>query len=143
MRGVNKVILIGNLGGDPELRHTDSGTPVANFSLATNWKTANGEGVEWHRIVAWDKAAEILDEYVSKGDPLYVEGRLQTRSYKVDGEEKPRFMTEVVVERFNFLGSSNGNSGSDSGGYRDRPSAPETVEPEDADWDDFDDDLPF
>ena len=100
-RGVNKVILIGNLGGDPELRSTPGGTSVASFTLATNesWNDKDGtkqERTEWHRIVAWGRLAEICGQYLSKGRQVYIEGRLQTRSWE-DKQGNQRKTTEIVA----------------------------------------------
>jgi len=108
-RGINKVILIGNLGADPELRYTPGGAAVANFSLATGetWTDANGEKqerTEWHNIVAWKKLAEICGEYLKKGSQVYIEGRLQTRSW--EGQDGvTRYTTEVVAREMQMLGS--------------------------------------
>jgi single-strand DNA-binding protein len=116
MAGVNKVILIGNLGRDPELRYTQSGQAVANFSLATseNWNDkTSGERIErteWHRIVAWGKTAELCSQYLSKGRTVYVEGRLQTREYE-DKEGIKRRTTEIVASNVTFLGSRGGEGG--------------------------------
>ena len=106
MASVNKVILIGNLGRDPEVRYTPSGSAVCNISLATtrNWKSREGgerqEETEWHRVVFYDKLAEIVGEYLRKGRPVYVEGRLKTRKWQdKDGVEK--YSTEVVLQGFN------------------------------------------
>ena len=125
MAGVNKVILIGNLGRDPELRYTQSGQAVANFSLATseNWNDkSSGERVErteWHRIVAWGKTAELCSQYLSKGRTVYVEGRLQTREYE-DKEGIKRRVTEIVANNVTFLGQrgegGGGGGGAPSGG---------------------------
>ena len=112
MRGVNKVILIGNLGRDPEVRYTKSGTAVANLNLATSesWKDAQGERqerTEWHRVVAWDKLAEIAKEYLSKGKQVYIEGRLQTRSWE-DKDGNKRYTTEIRTTRMVLLGGRDG-----------------------------------
>lgn len=108
MASVNKVILIGNLGSDPEVRYTPSGAAVANFNIATNenWKDKNGqdqERTEWHRIVVWGKLAELCGEYLSKGRTVYVEGRLQTRDW-TDKEGNKRYTTEIVANTIQFLG---------------------------------------
>jgi single-strand DNA-binding protein len=105
--GVNKVILIGNLGSDPEVKYTPSGVPVANFSLATteSWTDRNGERqerTEWHRLVLWRKLAEIAGQYLKKGSKLYVEGKLQTRSWEDQSGQK-RYTTEVVVNDMQML----------------------------------------
>ncbi len=103
MRGVNKVILVGNATRGAELRHTNSGKPVSSICLATN-RTVNGEvETQFHAVVCWDRLAETTAEYVKKGDPLYVEGRLQYRSYQ-DEEGKERGICEVVADDVQFLG---------------------------------------
>ncbi len=109
MASVNKVILIGNLGRDPELRFVQSGQAVANFTLATNDRWTDREGkpqerTEWHRIVVWGKQAENCANYLSKGRPVYIEGRLQTREWE-DKEGQKRQTTEVVAQIVQFLGS--------------------------------------
>ena len=106
-RGVNKVILIGNLGGDPEVRYTPSGAAVANVNLATNesWTDRSGERqerTEWHRLVFWSKLAEIAGQYLRKGSKVFVEGRLQTRSWDDQSGQK-RYTTEVVVNDMQML----------------------------------------
>jgi single-strand DNA-binding protein len=109
MAGINKVILIGRLGNDPEVRYTPDGTAVANFSIATSdeWtdKATNEkrERTEWHRIVAWRKLGELCGEYLSKGRQVYIEGKLQTRSWEKDGVT--RYTTEIVASDVQFLGS--------------------------------------
>jgi len=104
---VNKVILIGRLGGDPELRYTPNGDAVANFRIATNrvWKDQEGnqqERTEWHRIVAWRKLAERCGEFLRKGSHVYIEGRLETRSWE-DKNGSRRFVTEVITDRMQML----------------------------------------
>jgi len=108
MASVNKVILIGNLGRDPEVRYTTGGTPVANFTMATSerWTDQSGERkerTEWHRIVVWDKQAEIVGEYLSKGRQVYVEGQLQTREW-TDRDGNKRYTTEVRARQVLMLG---------------------------------------
>jgi single-strand DNA-binding protein len=108
MRGVNKAILIGNLGKDPELRYLPSGEPVVQFSLATNfkWKDKNGqlqERTDWHNIVVFRKLAEICNEYLKKGSPVYVEGRIQNRSWE-DKNGNKRYTTEIVARSVQMLG---------------------------------------
>ncbi|MHC4429827.1 MAG: single-stranded DNA-binding protein [Planctomycetota bacterium] len=108
MAGVNKVMLIGNLGRDPEVRYTSDGKPVANFTMATTerWNDPSGERkekTEWHRIVVWGKQAEIAGEYLRKGRQVYVEGSLQTRDW-TDREGNKRQTTEVRAQRFQMLG---------------------------------------
>ena len=112
MASVNKAILIGNLGADPELRYTAGGRAVANFRMATtrNWTTKDGEKkeeTEWHRIVAWDKLAEIIGEYLKKGSPVYVEGRIQTKSWE-DQNGAKRWSTEIVALEMKMLGQRQG-----------------------------------
>jgi single-strand DNA-binding protein len=108
MSGVNKVILIGNLGSDPTTRYTASGTAVCNFNLATSERFNNKSGereerTEWHRVVAWAKLAEICNEYLKKGKQVYIEGRLQTRAWD-DKEGNKRYTTEVVAQNMTMLG---------------------------------------
>jgi single-strand DNA-binding protein len=117
MASVNKVILVGNLGRDPELRYTQSGQAVANFTLATNekWKDKEGnsqERTEWHRIIVWGKSAENCAQYLQKGRSVYVEGRLQTRDWE-DREGNKRTTTEIVAQAVQFLGGR-GGAGSES-----------------------------
>jgi single-strand DNA-binding protein len=118
--GVNKVILIGNLGKDPEVRFTPSGAAVANFNIATNesWTDKSGqkqEKTEWHRIVVWGKLAELCGEYLKKGRQAYVEGRLQTREW-TDKEGKKNYTTEIVAQTVQFLGGGPGRSEGGGGG---------------------------
>ena len=120
MAGVNKVILVGNLGADPEIRYTPSGTAVANFRLATSETRTNKEGqketkTEWHRIVTFGKLAEICGEYLSKGKQVYIEGRIQTRSWD-DKDGNKKYMTEIVANTMQMLG------GKDSSGQAAAPS---------------------
>ena len=107
MNGINKAILIGNLGGKPEFRLTPQGTPVANFSLATSEtrgrESEREERTEWHRIVLWDKLAEIARDHLDTGDRVYIEGRLQTREWE-DKEGRKRWTTEVVGREMRMLG---------------------------------------
>jgi single-strand DNA-binding protein len=115
MAGVNKVILIGNLGRDPEIRYTPGGQAVANFSLATTESFTSREGkreerTEWHRIVVWGKTAENCAQYLAKGRTVYVEGRIQTREWE-DKEGQKRRTTEVVAQTVQFLGGPRGAGG--------------------------------
>lgn len=117
-RGINKVILVGNLGGDPELKYTGSGTAVCNFTIATNesYKDSDGNMVdktEWHRIVAWGRLAEICGEYLKKGRQVYIEGQLQTRSWE-DKDGNTRYTTEVKAREMQMLGSRDGGDGGSS-----------------------------
>jgi single-strand DNA-binding protein len=116
MASVNKVILIGNLGRDPEVRFTQGGTPVANFTMATTerWNDPSGEKkekTEWHRIVVWGKQAEIAAEYLKKGRSVYIEGSLQTREW-TDRDGNKRYTTEVRAQRLQFLGRPDDRGGS-------------------------------
>ena len=109
MASVNKVIVLGNLGKDPDLRHLPNGDAVCNFSLATteSWKDKEGnkqDKTEWHNIVIFRKLAEIAGEYLKKGRPVYIEGRLQTRKWQ-DKEGKDRYTTEIVADQMQMLGS--------------------------------------
>lgn len=109
MSGVNKVILVGNLGKDPEIRYLDNGVAVANFSLATteNYKNKQGERVsqtEWHNIVFWRGLAEVAEKYLKKGDSVYVEGKLRTRRWE-DKDGNPRYTTEILADNMTMLGN--------------------------------------
>jgi len=108
---VNKVILVGHLGADPEIKYTPSGLAVANFRVATNERSGQGDQrkdtVEWHRVVVWDKLAERCNQYLKKGRQVYVEGRLRTRSWD-DKDGNKRFSTEIVAHTVQFLGSGAG-----------------------------------
>ncbi|HDQ45889.1 MAG TPA: single-stranded DNA-binding protein [bacterium] len=132
---VNKVTLIGRLGADPQLKYTPSGRATVNFNLATNasWKDQDGntqERTDWHRIVAWSKLAEVMGEWLKKGSLVYLEGRLQTRTYDDDKGVK-RYITEVVASDMEMLGGKGQGDASDSAAPADIPEG----EPED--------DLPF
>jgi len=143
-RSINKIILIGNLGQDPELRYTSSGVAVASFSMATSesWKDQDGnvqEKTQWHKLVAWRKLAEIVGEYLKKGSKVYVEGRIQYRSYD-DKNGVKRDITEIVVDQLLMLdskGASHAN-GSSSGS-----AAPSVQQPAEESGPDKVDDLPF
>ncbi len=139
---VNKVILIGRLGKDPELRYTPGGKPVGSFSLATSerWTSPDGEKKEsttWHNIVVWGKPAEVMKEYLRKGQEVYIEGRIDNRSW-TDKEGNKRYTSEVVVQNFQFIGNRQG--GGDDTGAAPRP--PEDM-PQPADRGAGDEDLPF
>ncbi len=132
MASVNKVILIGNLGRDPELRYTQSGQAVTNFTMATTDRFSNRSGereerTEWHRIVAWGRTAELCAQYLSKGRSVYVDGRLQTREWE-DKEGQKRRTTEIVAQSVQFLGSpregarNQGGSAAQEGGGSSTPS---------------------
>ena len=165
MASVNKVILVGNLGRDPEVRFMPNGEAVCNFSIATtdSWKDKSGakqEKTEWHNIVMYRKLAEIAGEYLKKGRPVYVEGRLQTRKWEKDGVT--RYTTEIVADQMQMLGGKDGGSGASydggmdqsSGGsdhYNQAPSQNQVKQSSNAQkapassnsFDDFEDDIPF
>lgn len=115
---INKVILIGNLGADPEIKFTQNGVPVATFTVATTekWKDKDGqvqEQTEWHRIVAWQRLAEICGEYLAKGSRVYIEGKLQTRKWK-DQSDNDRYTTEIVAREMKMLSPKGIKSGGQS-----------------------------
>ncbi len=151
-RSLNKAMVIGNLGSDPEVRSTSSGTRVATLSVATSrrWTDRNGqdqEKTEWHRIVAWDKLAEICERYLSKGDRIYIEGRIEYRQWEgQDGQT--RYTTEIRAREMIMLGGRGDGAGRGGSGRR-GPGAQEEVPDEDeADFSEEslmggDDDLPF
>ena len=138
MSGVNKVILVGNLGSDPEIKYTKAGDPVANLSIATSesWKDKNSgdlqEKVEWHRVVMFSRLAEIAEQYLKKGSKVFVEGKLQTRKWQ-DQEGKDRYTTEVVAKEMTML-----DSRSTSQAQENSPKV-ESEKPKD----DFEEDIPF
>ena len=116
MASVNKAIIIGNLGQDPEVRFTGSGQAVATLRIATSerWQDKSGqktERTEWHRVIVWGKQAELCKEYLSKGRSVYIEGRLQTREW-ADKDGNKRYTTEIVAQRIQFLGGAAGRSNS-------------------------------
>jgi single-strand DNA-binding protein len=120
MASVNKVILVGNLGKDPEVRYTPSGQAVAKFPLATTdtWTDQGGqrqEKTEWHNVVVWGKQAENCGQYLAKGRQVYLEGSIRSRSYD-DKEGNKRYITEVVAQRVQFLGGGGGRGGQSEGG---------------------------
>ena len=150
-RGVNKVILVGNVGNDPEVRYMPNGNAVANVSVATSdsWKDKNTgdqqERTEWHRVVFFNRLAEIVEQYIKKGSKLYLEGRLQTRSWEQDGVK--RYSTEIVA-----MLDSRGSAGSAQDfGERTSTPGPASQKPGEAseptappsNFDNFDDDIPF
>ena len=125
-RGLNKVMIIGNLGRDPEMRYTPSGRPVTTFSVAVSrsWKSSNGEHrseTEWFKIVAWGKLAEICKEYLNKGQQVYIEGRLQTREWE-DKEGQQGTTVEVVANEMTMLGDRRDKSQNDENSAEDAPS---------------------
>ncbi len=148
--GVNKVILIGNLGKDPDVRYMPNGNAVANVTIATSesWKDKNTgemqERTEWHRVVFFRRLAEVVGEYVKKGSKIYVEGRLQTRKWQ-DQSGQDRYTTEIVADQMQMLDSRGGGGGGSYGGSQASPSAPQQSAPAAPMPDDggFDDDIPF
>lgn len=141
MASVNKVILIGNLGADPDLRYTPSGAAVCNFSLATTDSRTDREGnrqefTEWHRIVVWNKQAENCSKYLTKGRPAYIEGRLQTRSWEDKNTGQKRYTTEIVADRVQFLGGRDSQAGAgdsygqSAGGGNFRQQQPQRQQPQ-------------
>ncbi len=138
-KSLNKVMLIGNLGKDPELRYTANGTPVASFSIATSdsWKDLEGnltERTEWHNIVAWRKLAEICGEWLKKGQKVYIEGSIRNRSYD-DKNGVKRYVTEIIADDLIMLGGGKGNADIESDHKSPQATSPNTEEKED--------DLPF
>ena len=133
--GLNKVLIIGNLGSDPEIKYTSSGSAVANLSIATSerWKDRNTgeqkEQVEWHRVVLFSRLAEIAGEYLKKGSKVFVEGKLQTRDWE-DAEGKKRYTTEVIAKELTMLDSKSGS---------DNAPQPQSSSPED----NIEEDIPF
>lgn len=155
MASVNKVIIIGNLGRDPETRYMPDGGAITNISVATTdkWKDKSGEmqeKTEWHRVAFFGKLAEIAGEYLKKGSQVYVEGRLQTREWEKDGVK--RYTTEIVANQMQMLGSRQGmggggreasEGGESAGGARPAASKPAAKAGTGGKFDDFEDDIPF
>ena len=160
-RGVNKVILVGNLGGDPETKYMPSGSAITNITVATSesWKDKNSgeqkEKTEWHRVVFFNRLAEIAAEYLRKGSKVYIEGSLRTRSWEDQASGQKRYATEIVANEMQML-DSRGGSGGGSQEYSQQPPAqqqpasqqsaapqqqPTSQQP--SGFDDFDDDIPF
>jgi single-strand DNA-binding protein len=147
-RGVNKVILVGNLGKDPEVRYMPNGNAVANITLATSesWKDKQTgepqEKTEWHRVVMFRRLGEIAGEYLKKGSQVYIEGKLQTRKWQ-DNAGNDRYTTEIVADEMQMLGSRGGGSAGFSAGSAPSQSAPAPAAAASAPAGDFDDDIPF
>ena len=144
MAGVNKVILIGNLGRDPEIITFDNGVKKAGFSLATTESYKNKEGnrvdqTEWHNIVMWRWLAEIAEKYLHKGDQVFIEGKIRTRSYEVDGVKK--YVTEIVADNMTMLGKRGDSQGTTPQNPVETEQAPKTTDAETLDPPE--DDLPF
>jgi single-strand DNA-binding protein len=155
-KSVNKVILVGNLGKDPELKYTPQGTPVAKFSLATNERFKDKDGnwqdrTEWHNITAWARTAEIAGEYLKKGNKVYIEGSLRTHSWDDKQTNQKKYMTEIVVNDMVLLGGrGEAGGGGEGGGYSRGASASggnnfdqRAPEPEHASAPISDEDIPF
>jgi single-strand DNA-binding protein len=151
-RGVNKVILIGNLGKDPEVRYMPSGGAVANVTLATSesWKDKQSgekqERTEWHNVVFYNRLAEIAGEYLKKGSKVYVEGSLRTRKWQDKNSGADRYTTEIIASEMQMLDGRGGGGGGGEGGYAgasSSQSAPVARERVPAGGEDFDDDIPF
>ncbi len=150
-RGINKVIIVGNVGGDPETRYMPSGSAVTNLTVATNesWKDKQTgekkERTEWHRVAMFNRLAEIAAEYLRKGSQVYIEGKLRTRKWQ-DKDGQDRYTTEIIADEMQMLGGRGGGGGSfgggdtgdTGGGNRGGGGAPPQSAP-----DDFDDDIPF
>ncbi len=152
-RGINKVILVGNLGQDPETRYMPSGGAVTNFTLATNesWKDKQTgeqkERTEWHRVAMFNRLAEVAAEYLRKGSQVYVEGKLRTRKWQ-DRDGNDRYTTEVIADEMQMLGGRGGSfesgaAGGGSGGGADSARGGGSGPPNPPPADDFDDDIPF
>jgi single-strand DNA-binding protein len=149
-RGVNKVILIGNLGQDPDTRYMPSGKAVTNIRIATSesWKDKQTgdqqERTEWHSVVMYDKLGEIAAEYLRKGSQVYIEGKLRTRKWQ-DKEGKDRYTTEIIADNMQMLGSRGGGAGGAPAGESrgSRPAPSEERAPAPASEEGFDDDIPF
>ena len=149
MAGANKVIVLGNLGADPELRSSPSGVTTCRLSIATsmNWTDKSSgekkEKTEWHRVVFFGRSAEVIDQYLKKGQQLYIEGRLQTSKYEKDGIE--RYSTDIIGESFNFIsgsGSSSSNNANQLANDMNQDTSSSNKQ-EKPNTDDFDDDIPF
>lgn len=151
MASINKVIIVGNLGRDPETRYTTNGDAIANLAVATtsNWKDKSSgekrEATEWHRISAFGRLAEIMGQYLKKGSQVYIEGRLQTRKY-TDKDGIERYTTEIVADQMQMLGSRQGG-GEGASEYSNRAPAqrpaPAAAKPASTTFSDIDDDIPF
>lgn len=151
MASVNKVIVLGNLGRDPEVRYAPSGTAICNLSVATSrsWKNKTSgereEETEWHRVVLYDRLAEVAGEYAKKGKPIYIEGRLKTRKW-ADKDGVERYTTEIVGESLQLLGGRDGEDGPAPAPAPRPAAAPRAAAPAPkpaAGFDDMDDDIPF
>ena len=141
MAGVNKVILVGNLGKDPEIRHLDNGVAVANFSLATTESYTNKQGervnqTEWHNVVLWRGLADIAEKYLKKGNSVYIEGKIVTRKWE-DKDSNTRYSTDIVADKMTMLGSKQESSSTT------QPKITEPINSLDSSDESNNDDLPF
>ena len=141
MAGVNKVILVGNLGKDPEIRHLDNGVAVANFSLATTESYTNKQGervnqTEWHNVVLWRGLADIAEKYLKKGNSVYIEGKIVTRKWE-DKDSNTRYSTDIVADKMTMLGSKQESSSTT------QPKITEPINSLDSSDESGNDDLPF
>ena len=149
-RGINKVILVGNLGADPDTRYMPSGGAVTNLSIATSesWKDKQTgepkERTEWHKVAMFGRLAEISAEYLRKGSQVYIEGKIRTRKWQ-DKDGNDRWTTEVIADEMQMLGGRGGGGGAPMGGSEgySQPSQPASPAPSRGGSDDFDDDIPF
>ena len=145
-RGINKVILVGTVGKDPEMKYMPSGDAIANISIATNdtWKDKNTgekkEATEWHRVVFFRQLADIVGKYVRKGQQIYIEGSLKTRSWEKDGQK--HYATEIVASDMQMLGSKGDGERTEQSASAPKPAPPKPA-PAPQSFEDFDDDLPF
>jgi len=152
-RGVNKVILVGNLGKDPEVKFTPQGTPVAKFTVATGERYKDKDGnwqdrTEWHNVVAWQRTAEVVGEYCKKGSQVFIEGRIKTDSWDDKETGQKKYRTEIVVENLVLLGGRGGGGDTGEGGGRSRSAPAQNYdqrqpEPEHASAQITDEDIPF
>ena len=148
MSGLNKIMLIGRLGKDPEVRYSNGGDPVATFSLATseNWTDKRGEKqerTEWHNIVAWRRLAEICQQYLKKGSKVYIEGRIETRSWDDASTGQKKYMTEIIADQMIMLDSAPGGAGRRTGAPQASSQGAGGGDEYDFPDSDHDDDLPF
>ena len=152
-KGVNKVFLLGNVGKDPEMRATASGMTIASFTLATADRQKDAQGnwtdkTEWHNLVAFQRTAEIVRDYVKKGTQLFIEGKIQTRSWEDKESGQKKYRTEILVNELSLLGKPGGGGGEGGGSYSKSSSTPYTAttpaaQPDYADQGITDDDIPF
>jgi len=152
-KGVNKVLLLGNVGKDPEIRATAGGMTIASFTLATADRAKDAQGnwadkTEWHNLVAFQRTAEVVRDYVKKGTQLFIEGKIQTRSWDDKESGQKKYRTEILVNELTLLGSKQGGGESSGGGYSKSSTAsydqrPPASQPEYADQGITDDDIPF